>query len=579
MSSRLLRLAPVAAGLLGLAGCAVPEPPAAPGAPAEPPTGVGISQPPEREPTRSAELMYQVLAAEMAGHAGQLDTAVEHYLEAARMSDDSRVAQRATRVAVFARDDAAALEAAERWHALAPDDAEAAQALAALHIRAGRIEAAVPYLDRLLAEVKGRAEAGEGFMVITSLLSREGDKAGALEAMRLLVDKHRDDPYAHYAHAALAVHAGAPEQARAAIERALSLKPDWPKARVLHARVLDELGRTDAALEALAGVVDAHPADTDLRLTYARMLIGANRLEEAQAQFEVLAEQAPRDPDIMYALGLLAFEAKRYDAAARYFRRLVESGQRVAEGLFYLGNVAQARQDYTEAIHWYAKVPPGEHRLDAQMRIALLKAKRGDVEAGREKLAGLRRAHPSDEVRLYVAEVELLREVKRYRAGLELSTRALEAHPGNRDLLYARALLAEKLGRIDMVERDLHEILEQNPDDPHALNALGYTLADRTERHREALGYIRKAYERRPDDPAVIDSMGWVHYRLGHYAKAVKYLRRALELSGDPEIAAHLGEVLWVRGEHRAAMEVWRRALKETPDSEVLRDVMNRFRR
>jgi tetratricopeptide (TPR) repeat protein len=154
---------------------------------------------------------------------------------------------------------------------------------------------------------------------------------------------------------------------------------------------------------------------------------------------------------------------------------------------------------------------------------------------------------------------------------------ALEIVPGNSDLLYSRALVAEKLGRIDQLEADILTILKTEPDNAHALNALGFTLADQTDRYEEAYVYIKRAIEIMPDDAAIIDSWGWVHYRLGDYEKAISLLRKALSYFNDAEIAAHLGEVLWVSGNREEATSIWKEALDKSPDDPLLLEVMQRF--
>ncbi|TNF90856.1 MAG: tetratricopeptide repeat protein, partial [Gammaproteobacteria bacterium] len=177
----------------------------------------------------------------------------------------------------------------------------------------------------------------------------------------------------------------------------------------------------------------------------------------------------------------------------------------------------------------------------------------------------------------YITKGEMLRSARRYPQAMEVFNTALEIVPGNSDLLYARALVAEKLGRIDLLESDIRTILKTEPDNAHALNALGFTLADQTDRYEEAYGYLKRAIEIMPDDAAIIDSWGWVHYRLGHYEKAISLLRKALSRFDDAEISAHLGEVLWVSGQKEEARQVWQRALKKSPDDPVLQNVMQRF--
>ena len=205
-------------------------------------------------------------------------------------------------------------------------------------------------------------------------------------------------------------------------------------------------------------------------------------------------------------------------------------------------------------------------------------ARLGDLAAARRHLQGIAPGNDTQRVQLVLAEEQILREARQYHEALDMLGRALTALPENKDLLYARSLIAEKLSLAEVAERDLRAILRQDPKNVNALNALGYTLADRGTRLDEAQGLLREAMALKPDDPFILDSYGWLQYRLGNNGEAVKYLRRALELRSDAEISAHLGEVLWVTGERREAESVWDRALKDTPDNEALLGVINKFR-
>ncbi len=221
----------------------------------------------------------------------------------------------------------------------------------------------------------------------------------------------------------------------------------------------------------------------------------------------------------------------------------------------------------------------GDYQFDARLRIADLLGVLGRTESALEHLDAMLQGSQSNGslVRIYITKGELLRSARRYEQAMEVFNTALDIVPGNSDLLYARALVAEKLGRIDLLEADIRAILKTEPDNAHALNALGFTLADQTERYEEAYGYLKRAIEIMPDDAAIIDSWGWVHYRLGKYDIAIQLLRKALSRLEDAEIAAHLGEVLWVSGKQQEAREVWQRALQKSPDDPMLQKVMQRF--
>lgn len=215
--------------------------------------------------------------------------------------------------------------------------------------------------------------------------------------------------------------------------------------------------------------------------------------------------------------------------------------------------------------------------MGAQIRYAVLLGQQAGVEQAQHFLHALSQKSPQESIRLRRAEAEILIEAERLEQAMAVYNEALAAHPGDTELLYARAMLAEKIDRLDILEGDLRAILMQDPDNADALNALGYTLADRTDRHQEALELITRALSLKPHDYYILDSMGWVLYRMGRYEEAIKHLRRALAVNEDPEVAAHLGEVLWMMGNKKAARSVWQKALQSTPEDQGLLEVMRRF--
>jgi len=203
-------------------------------------------------------------------------------------------------------------------------------------------------------------------------------------------------------------------------------------------------------------------------------------------------------------------------------------------------------------------------------------AKQGKVDEARKHVRSIRTQGAEQQNLLIQAEGELLIEEKRYDDAIAVYDEALE-NQYNADLLYARAMLAEKMDRLDILERDLRIIIDKEPNHAQALNALGYTLADRTGRYEEAYEFIKQALDLNPNDFYILDSMGWVLYRLGRLEESIEYLNKALNARNDPEIAAHLGEVLWVKGERDAAKEIWGTALQETPEDTRLLNVIKRF--
>ncbi len=539
-----------------------------------PPPAPVMQPAPLPEVALTADLLYRLMAAEMAVQKGQLKVAAAAYLVVARQTQDLRAAKRAAQLAIYARDQVVALEAAELWAALEPESIDAHQSAAALLLSSGRAEEAVEHLEYVLS---AGGDTAQSFSMVTNLLNREHDRQRALEIMRRLVEVRHDDPHALYAYGHLAYLFEKHELARHTVERLLTVSPAMSQALVLKANILNKLGEREAALQALDAAVTANPDDNALRLTYARFLVDARQLETARQQFEELAQRLPRNGDVFYALGLLSMQAGDHQQAQNYFEKLLKLGEHTDEAAFALGQLSEMAEDHESALKWYGTVTDGDNLLEARLRTAIIIQRRDGVDAAREYLGALPLEGASAQVRRYLAEVEILRSVDRFEESIAVCDRALESHPDNIDLLYARGMSSEKVGRIDLLERDMRAILAIEPDNAQALNALGYTLADRTDRYDEAYQYIKRALQLAPNDPAVIDSMGWVLYRLGRFEDAARELRRALAMQPDGEIAAHLGEVLWVMGHQQEARDVWNQALEYAPEHAILRQVIHRL--
>lgn len=550
-----------------------PEPPRVTSESPPPPVQAPAATPPS---TLSGEVLYYLLAAEIALQRNRMDVAVEGYSKAAEVTDDPRVAERAARIAVYARDDQRALAAAQKWVRLEPDNAEARQVLAALLVRTGRGDEAVPHFEALLALGNGSAER-QRYMLITSLLSKEKDKQAALEAMQQLVADRENNADAQYALAHLALLVEDLDVAEQAIERVLAIRPDWSEAHLLRANILHQRGETSRLIALLRERLDAAPDDIQVRLFLARKLVDEQQFAAAREQFDQVLKREPGHTDALYARGLLALQQNDLDQAVASFKQLIAQKQRVNEARYYLGQAAEMQDKPDLALDYYAMISQGDHSIDARIRAARILAKKEGLDVGREYLQNTRADNLETELRLYLAEGELLRDAREYEEAYKLYDMALEQIPDNTRLLYVRALVAEKLDRQDEAIADLQQIVDQEPNNPEALNALGYTLVDTTERIDEGLALIQRAYKLKPDEPAIIDSLGWAYYRKGDYDRALTYLQQAFDKLQDPEIAAHLGEVLWVTGRRDDARKVWDEALRDAPEHRVLRDVIERF--
>ncbi|MCC6709187.1 MAG: tetratricopeptide repeat protein [Gammaproteobacteria bacterium] len=571
-------------GLLSLAACATPpapKPPAATAAPSAPATANAPA--PVAAPATAAapfeyenDPYYRLLMAEFAGQRGHLDVAVKNYVELASSLRDVGLAERATRIAVFARDDESALSAARTWVELDPKDMDARQILAAMYIRHGNADAALEHLEYVVSHDAG--QPGNRLRMVANLLGHEDDRQTALAVMEKLVAKHGDDSDALLAYALLAIRAEQLDKARDAMNRIVKRTELSSNVAMAYLAILQKQGKLPQAIEWLDSVLAANPKQFGLRLIYARLLADANRYEEARLQFGMLSTEAPDNSDIVFALGLLNLQANRVDEAAKNFTRLLKLDARTDEAHFYLGQIAEARKEPELALAQYKQVQGGSNYFNAQMRTAMVKAVKGQTD---EAIAFLDKLTvEDDEQRFTVARAkgEILTDKNRLEEAMKVYDAVLANGEFHSDLLYTRAMLAERMGKIDVLEKDLRAILAKEPDNSQALNALGYTLADSTKRYDEALALITRALELSPKDFYILDSMGWVLYRLGRLDEAIQYLEKARELRNDPEVAAHLGEVLWVKGDRAAATKTWETALRDTPNDKKLLEVIKRLK-
>jgi len=523
------------------------------------------------------QILYQLMLAEIAGARGQGVMAAQSYLDLARRTRDARIARRAAEMAVFARQTDLATDASRLWLELDPASTQAQQLASGTAASSARIEELETHLASALARLGDKV--GPALMGLNRGLARIPDKALIRRLVNDLTQPYLDQPEAHFARANAAYTAGDPAGAAQALEGALRLRPDWEQAVVLEAQLLQETS-PGKGIESLRTYVAAHPDAREPRITLARLLVAAKQFGPAREQFDELLKRSPDDRDVVHASALLAMQQGDRPAAERHFKRLLELGFPEPDTVrVYLGQLAEEAKRPDDAIAWYKAVEPGAQFVAAQGRIAQVLANRGKLGDARAHLQGLaREAAPADQVQYVLLESQLLRDANRNEDAFAVLDDALRQSPDNPDLLYESALMAERIGRIEVMEGRLRKLIALKPDHAHAYNALGYSLVDRNLRLDEAETLIRKGLALSPNDPFIIDSLGWAQYRRGKLTDALETLQKAFGLRADPEIAAHLGEVLWMLGRKEEAARTWRDAAKAHPDNAVLADVIKKFK-
>ncbi|MDH1681256.1 tetratricopeptide repeat protein [Pseudomonas chengduensis] len=521
----------------------------------------------------SEETLFALLTAELAGQRNRFDIALSNYVQQANATGDAGVAERAFRIAEYLGAEQAALDSALIWARSAPSNIDAQRAAAVQLARAGRYDESMTYMEQVLQR---QGDTHFDFLALSAAETDPDTRAGLLQGFDRLLSKNPDNSQLLFGKAILLQQDGRAEEALKLLEDSAASSNEVSPI-LLRARLLQSLGRGKEAMPILQKGIRNNPDDKRLRLTYARLLVEQDRLDDAKGEFAKLAQENPNDDDLRFSLALVCLEAEAWEEAIVYLEELVERRSHVDAAHYNLGRAYEALSDNDRALQEYALVGPSNDYLPAQQRQAeLLFAQQRNEEAS-ARLAQARSAQPDYAIQLYLIEAEGLSNHRQVEAAWKVINEGLEQYPNDLNLLYTRAMLAEKRDDLAQLETDLRYIIQREPEHAMALNALGYTLADRTTRYEEARELIEKAHQLNPDDPAILDSLGWVNYRQGNLDEAERLLRQALEKFPDHEVAAHLGEVLWAQGKQRDARRVWRDALSATPDSPILRDTLLRL--
>ncbi|WPU56686.1 tetratricopeptide repeat protein [Stenotrophomonas acidaminiphila] len=527
-----------------------------------------LAAPPPADRAQAASLT-PVLAGEFSLQAGKLADAARWYLQAAREhAGDVGLAERATRIAMLADDEAGAAEALALWAQRAPGALAVRGTRASLALRQGDTRLA---RKELLAVLRSREPRAWRYAVL-ALATGGRDPAAPATVLDQLVDANAipDDLEAWQEFGRLALRVDRPELARRMVGEVVRRFPDEPRVALLHASQLNQAGRKDEALALLKGVEPKAAGDDELRnaLAFAYDAFG-----EPGAAERVLSAGTQDVQTWGMRASLLAKQKDDAGLLALYQDIAARAAKPDPDQRLLLGRIAEYLKRYREAVDWYHGVPGGPQRSEARLRAVNALHELGEKTQAADEVHAIQAdASVDDDVRrdAYLLEAELQQRDERNDAEVGILTRGLAAYPDDSALLYARALAWERRDDIPRAEADLRKILVAEPENVAALNALGYTLADRTGRYQEALELIDRARVAEPDNAAIVDSYGWVLYRLGRREEALVQLRRAWSLNKDPEIAAHVGEVLWVLGQKDEARRFFDEARRLDPDNRAL---------
>lgn len=533
------------------------------------------SQQKEEKTSIDPDVLFMLLTAELAGQRGQYSIALEGYMEAAKRVHDPRFAERATMIAIYMKDSHKTNEALALWLRQDPNNQAARKIAALTALRDGKKKVAVEHLSVLLKV--DPAGFDNTLLELSSVLQSDGKISALNDALDTLSTQHPGQAEIYYMQSLLAIQKKDKNLAETKVQQALKVRPEWDKALILQAQIAVFSGDLNKAKALLKEASVKYPGNSKINKMYAQVLIKAENYEEAIEVYQNISSADPKDIESQFALGLIYMQLEQDERAEGIFKKLLEQPEWQYQASFYLGKIEEKRGHTKNALVWFDKVMEGPFVFDASISAISLLAKDKQFNEANSRLSILQNKFPKQKLRLLLVQAELYSQQKQYEKAFNLLTDALVDFPEQKELLYTRALMAERVNKPEIAKADLKKILAMEPDNVEALNALGYTLLNNPDGYAEAEKYLQRALRLEPEAAVIIDSYGWLQFKLGNKVKALEYLQKAYEKQPENEIAAHLAEVLWALDKKDEAKKIFNKAIKDAPDDEYLLDFQRRI--
>jgi len=521
------------------------------------------------------DVMYMLMAAELAGQRGQYAIALEGYMEASRRVNDPRFAERAAKIAMYMRDDNKTDEAVSLWLKQDPKNPTARKIAALSALRVGNKQAAVDHLDVLLKADPAGFE--RTVFELANILQRDDKTDFFYEVLDAVAVKRPNQATVYFVQSLLALEMRDNALAEEKVRRALNIQPDWDKALILQAQIAVFSGDLNKAKTLLRNATVTYPGNDKFKKLLAQVLIKAAEYEKAGEVYQGIVLANPKDAESQISLALVHLQLDRDEKAEEIFKELLDQSEWRNQAGFYLGKIEEKRGHTQKALAWFDKVNDGPLVFESAITAVSLLVKDREFEEADSRLDLLMNRFPKQRLRIILMRAGLYGQQEQYEQAFKLLTDELAGQSDQRDLLYARALLAERISQLDVLEADLRKILAEYPDDAEALNALGYSLLVNTDRYAEAEKYLLRALKLQPNEAVIMDSFGWLQFKLGRLEQARDYLERAYAKQQEGEIAAHLVEVLWVLGRKEEAEKIFNEAIKKVPEDEYLLEFKKRI--
>ena len=520
-----------------------------------------------------AELLEQILVMNLASIDRNWGQAAQNAFSAAQNSEDFRLARLTTMMFLQDRNYPMAAQGAQLWNELRPDDETSQDMQILALVGAEKVEQALAAI-RLQAESK---ETDEHIRQIAGLLVRQTNASPAIAVIKQLTVDHSDSAQVFTSSAFVAEHFREFELATQWVEQAIVLRSDWDLAAQMKARLLLTQGKLEERATFIEQFVQANPKSEGMRISYAAELA---RKEDYASAFEIMQgvlEDAPDNVDALEYAAALADQLEDRTTATKLYRQALKQEPNNDQIRWSLARLAVLDEKLATAERLFNDISSEDLFIRAQIQVANIRKDTQGMRVAVNTLRALRPRTQQEFIDIALTRHYLLTEAFEYEEALSSLNETMVYLPGDSQLLYARALVAAELDEIELAEQDLRIVIAREPENANALNALGYTLADKTDRLDEAKDLVEAALVLRPNDAHILDSMGWILYRLKDFTGAIEFLEKALLANDNPEIIAHLGEVLWESGDKNAAIETWQKGYKKDNMHPVLSETIERY--
>ncbi len=522
------------------------------------------------------DVMYLLLAADIAMQRQQYSLAYEAYMELSKRVHDPKFAEQAAKLALQIKDSRKTNDAVSMWINQEPKNVTARKLAALTALRGHDKNIAIKQLNALLAAEPDNFE--NALLELSSILQKEGKEKFIYDALESLSTKTSSNKAViYFVQSLLSMQMKNNAQAENKVKQTLQIQPDWEHPLLIQAQLAFMANDFNRVKSLLTAAVLKHPNNVPFKKLLAQTLIKTSDYESAAGLYESLINQNPKEGDNYIALALINLELNKDENAQTILKTLSEQSQWESAANFYLGKIEEKHNNAAAAVVLFDKVTDQQLSLEAAISSINLLVKERQFEQVDSRLSVLLQKYPQQKLRFVLMQASLYSQQNQQEKSFNLLSEMLEEFPDEKDVLYTRALVAEHLGKMEVLETDLKKIIAKYPDDVDALNALGYKLLDDSRRYREAEKYLQHAIKLRPSEPAIMDSYGWLLFKIGKYPQALNYLQSAYEKQNSGEIAAHLCEVLWSMGRKDEAQLVFDNALNASPEDVDLMDFKQRF--